>query len=105
MSLVVEPAFLISRQQPGYATLATKPVGAWRAVFALILVTFFFRLALLLGVKHLGGMQTALPGLGELRVTLACTRYWLGGLPFATAERGAAAGYRPGAGRAGENPC
>ena len=43
-------------------------------MLGLTLVTFFSRLTLFLGVKHLGGMQTALLGLGELLVTLICAR-------------------------------
>jgi drug/metabolite transporter (DMT)-like permease len=41
------------------------------------MVTFFSRLALFLGVKHLGGMQTALLGLSELLVTLTLAHFWL----------------------------
>jgi drug/metabolite transporter (DMT)-like permease len=40
--------------------------------------TFFSRLALFLGVKHLGGMQTALLGLGELLVAVFLAQVWLG---------------------------
>jgi drug/metabolite transporter (DMT)-like permease len=64
MSLVVIPAYLIfDRSLP--------PVNApWLPVFGLTAVTFFSRLLLFLGVKHIGGMQTALPGLGELLVAI-----------------------------------
>jgi drug/metabolite transporter (DMT)-like permease len=47
-------------------------------VLGLTLVTFFSRLTLFLGVKHLGGMQTALLGLSEVLVTLTFSYFWLG---------------------------
>ncbi len=47
-------------------------------VLALTLVTFLSRLTLFMGVKRLGGMQTALLGLGELLVTVAFAHWWLG---------------------------
>lgn len=47
-------------------------------VLGLTLVTFFSRLTLFLGVKHLGGMQTALLGLSELLVTVFLAHLWLG---------------------------
>lgn len=64
MSLVVIPAYLIfDRSLP--------PADApWMPVFGLTAVTFFSRLLLFLGVKHIGGMQTALLGLGELLVAI-----------------------------------
>jgi drug/metabolite transporter (DMT)-like permease len=42
----------------------------WWPVFGLTIVTFFSRLMLFLGIKHIGGMQTALLGLGELIVAI-----------------------------------
>ena len=42
----------------------------WMPVVALTMVTFFSRLTLFLGIKHIGGMQTALLGLGELIVAI-----------------------------------
>ena len=51
---------------------------AWSAVMALTLVTFLSRITLFLGVKHLGGMQTAFLGLGELLVTLVMAHFVLG---------------------------
>jgi drug/metabolite transporter (DMT)-like permease len=33
---------------------------------------------LFLGVKHIGGMQTALLGLGELFITIVFSHLWLG---------------------------
>jgi drug/metabolite transporter (DMT)-like permease len=44
----------------------------------LTLVTFFSRLMLFLGVKNIGGMQTALLGLGELLVTIVFSHLLLG---------------------------
>lgn len=72
MSIVVIPAFLIS----GNISFTVTQV-AMRAVLGLSLVTFFSRLTLFLGVKHLGGMQAALLGLGELLVTLIFSYLWL----------------------------
>jgi drug/metabolite transporter (DMT)-like permease len=54
-------------------------------VLGLTLVTFFSRLTLFLGVKHLGGMQTALLGLSELIVALIFSYFWLGE-SFSTAQ-------------------
>lgn len=73
MSGVVVPAFLLS----GTALMPSLP-AAWGAVLGLTLVTFFSRLTLFLGVKHLGGVQTALLGLSELLVTLVLSYIWLG---------------------------
>ncbi len=72
MSAVVFPAFLILGpvQWPHNST-------TWGPVLGLTLVTFFSRITLFLGVKHIGGMQTALLGLGELLVTLALSHWWL----------------------------
>jgi drug/metabolite transporter (DMT)-like permease len=70
MSLVVFPAFLIFDR--------TIPTDAnWWPVIGLTLVTFLSRLLLFLGVKHLGGLQTALLGLLELLVTLGLSILWL----------------------------
>ncbi len=72
MSLVVIPAYLLfDRQLPGPAT-------PWWPVVALALITFLSRLTLFMGVKHIGGMQTALLGLGELIVTMILAQWWLG---------------------------
>jgi drug/metabolite transporter (DMT)-like permease len=72
MSLIVIPAYLIfDRSLP--------PVNApWLPVFGLTTVTFFSRLLLFLGVKHIGGMQTALLGLGELLVAIVFSHLLLG---------------------------
>ncbi|MBN1303195.1 MAG: DMT family transporter [Anaerolineales bacterium] len=72
MSAVVVPAyFIFDRQIP--ASLAP-----WGPVLGLTLVTFLSRLALFMGVKRIGGMQTALLGLGELLITITLSYLWLG---------------------------
>ena len=71
MSLVVVPAYLIfDRHLP--------PTGTpWTPILALTVVTFFSRLMLFLGIKNLGGMQTALLGLSELFVSITISHLWL----------------------------
>lgn len=72
MSAVVVPAyFLFDRQWPVQA-------APWLPVLGLTLVTFFSRLALFFGVKKIGGMQTALLGLGELLIAIVFSHVWLG---------------------------
>ncbi len=86
MSALVVPTFLFSGafsvQAGSAASLGAQalliPGRYWIPLLALTLVTFLSRLTLFLGVKHLGGMQTALLGLGELLVTLAAARLFLG---------------------------
>lgn len=71
MSAVVVPAyFLFDRSLPA----TTAPL--W-PVLGLTLATVLSRLSLFLGVKRIGGMQTALLGLGELLVTILFSYYWL----------------------------
>jgi len=71
MSAVVIPTyFIFDRSLP--------PANApWLPVFGLTAVTFFSRLTLFLGVKHIGGMQTALLGLGELLVAVFFSHIFL----------------------------
>ena len=72
MSAVVVPAYLIfDRAWP----VANTP---WLPVFGLTFVTVFSRIALFLGVKKIGGMQTALLGLAELLVAILFSHIWLG---------------------------
>lgn len=72
MSAVVLPAFLIfDRNFP-------QPDSQYGPLIGLTLVTFFSRLTLFLGVKHLGGMQAALLGLTELFVTILASHFLLG---------------------------
>lgn len=72
MSATVAAAyFLFDRQLPA----ASAP---WWPIVMLALMTFLSRIMLFLGVKHLGGMQTALLGLSELLVAIAVAQIWLG---------------------------
>ncbi len=72
MSMVVAPAYLIF---DGTWPQAAAP---WLPVSGLTLVTVFSRLALFVGVKKIGGMQTALLGLAELLITILFSALWLG---------------------------
>jgi drug/metabolite transporter (DMT)-like permease len=47
-------------------------------ILALAFITFLSRVLLFMGVKHLGGMQTALLGLGELLIAISVSQIWLG---------------------------
>lgn len=91
MSAMVVPVFLFSGSftipAAGTGVLAGNDVYQatanglnryWWPVVGLTMVTFLSRLTLFLGVKHLGGMQTALLGLGELLVTLVFAHWMLG---------------------------
>jgi drug/metabolite transporter (DMT)-like permease len=72
MSAIVIPAyFIFDRSWPA----GNAP---WAPVIGLTVVTFFSRLLLFLGVKHIGGMQTALLGLGELLVAIIFSHLLLG---------------------------
>jgi len=73
MTAVVVPAFLIFDFR-----FPTNPDASWWAIMGLTFVTFASRLTLFLGVKHLGGMQTALLGLAELLITILFSYYLLG---------------------------
>ncbi len=65
MSAVVVPAyFIFDRSLP-------QGTAPWIPVLLLTGVTFASRLFLFLGVKHIGGMQTALLGLAELFVAVS----------------------------------
>ena len=70
MSVVVFPAFLLFDR-------SVPQVNTWWPIICLTLVTFLARLSLFFGIKHLGGMQTALLGLLELLVTLGLSIVWL----------------------------
>jgi len=50
----------------------------WWPVLALAGITALSRLLLFLGVKHLGGMQTAMLGLSELLIAIVVSQIWLG---------------------------
>lgn len=73
MSVIVTPVYLFS----GSNALPTG-TNMWWPIIGLTLVTFISRLMLFLGVKHLGGMQTALLGLSELLVAVAFSHLFLG---------------------------
>jgi len=83
MSLVVAPAYAIAVFVFHTPNIFSAGLGSgvgqavW-PVLGLTLITFFSRLTLFLGVKHLGGMQTALLGLGELLVALVFAQALLG---------------------------
>ncbi len=67
---VVVAYLLFSRQFP--------PANApWWPVLGMAAITFFSRLTLFLGIKHLGGLQTALLGLGEVMITVLVAHWWL----------------------------
>ncbi len=69
------------------------PETSWMALGGMTLAFLFSRLTLFVGVKHLGGLQTSLLGLGEMLVTVffgifllkeqLSTAQWLGGLLMA----------------------
>ena len=64
MSITVLIAFLIFSPR-------LPPQGvSWTPLIFLSLITFFSRVTLFFGIKNLGGIQTAILGLGELLVTV-----------------------------------
>jgi drug/metabolite transporter (DMT)-like permease len=71
MSAVVVPAYLLFDH---HWPALNMP---WWPVFGLTLVTSLSRLALFLGIKHIGGMQTALLGLAELLIAILFSYIWL----------------------------
>lgn len=71
MAFTVVTAFLVARPPiPMFSQ-------AWGPVLAMAVITFSSRLMLFMGVKHLGGLQTALLGLAELLVTVILAQWWL----------------------------
>ena len=71
MSAVVVPIYLIF----DHTWPASNP--PWLPVAGLTFVTVFSRIALFLGVKKIGGMQTALLGLAELLIAIVFSHSWL----------------------------
>jgi drug/metabolite transporter (DMT)-like permease len=72
MSAIVIPAYLLfDRAWPSNNV-------PWWPVAGLTFVTIFSRIALFLGVKKIGGMQTALLGLAELLIAIIFSHVWLG---------------------------
>jgi drug/metabolite transporter (DMT)-like permease len=72
MSAVVIPVYFIFDR-----TLPPSD-ASWLPVIGLTIVTFFSRLTLFMGVKNIGGMQTAILGLGELLVAILFSHLLLG---------------------------
>jgi drug/metabolite transporter (DMT)-like permease len=72
MSAIVIPAYLIFDRTWPQANIP------WQPVAGLTFVTIFSRIALFLGVKKIGGMQTALLGLAELLVAIIFSHLLLG---------------------------
>lgn len=71
MSITVLAAFFIFSP-------ALPPAGvSWTPLIFLSIITFLSRVTLFLGVKHLGGIQTAILGLGELLVTVVIAQIFL----------------------------
>lgn len=50
---------------------------SWMPVIGMAVILFLSRMTLFLGVKHLGGIQTAILGLGELLTTVLIAHLWL----------------------------
>lgn len=73
MSAIVVPTFMFSGTWSSHSTTLI----VW-PIIGLTLVTFFSRLTLFLGVKHIGGMQTAILGLSELLIAVGVSQVWLG---------------------------
>jgi len=72
MSAIVVPAYLLfDRTWPSLN-------APWWPVAGLTFVTVFSRIALFLGVKKIGGMQTALLGLAELLIAIIFSSILLG---------------------------
>jgi drug/metabolite transporter (DMT)-like permease len=70
MTVVTIPFYLFNWQWP-----ATNV--SWWPLIALTVVTFISRLTLFLGVKNIGGTQTAILGLGEIFITIVLSYYLL----------------------------
>jgi len=76
VSIVTVPVFILSD------TVTMFESGTrWGAIIGLTLVTFLSRLTLFLGVKNIGGMQSAILGLSKILVTLALAHFWIGERP------------------------
>jgi drug/metabolite transporter (DMT)-like permease len=72
MAATVDLAFLLGDRLIPQLSLI------WWPVLAMAAITFFSRLALFMGIKHLGGLQTALIGLAEVIITIFLAQVWLG---------------------------
>jgi drug/metabolite transporter (DMT)-like permease len=76
MTLVVAPAQLLWGSGP--AVPAAEHQAAWWPLLGLTAVTLLSRLAVFFGVKRVGGLQTAMLGLGEMIVSVVIASLWLG---------------------------
>jgi drug/metabolite transporter (DMT)-like permease len=72
MFVTVIPSYLM------FDAKQTVSANLWWPILAMAAMTFFSRITLFAGVKHLGGLQTAILGLGELIVTIVLAQWWLG---------------------------
>lgn len=72
MTAVAVPAYLF------FDRALPQANAPWLPIAGLTFVTVFSRIALFLGVKKIGGMQTALLGLAELLVAILFSSFWLG---------------------------
>jgi drug/metabolite transporter (DMT)-like permease len=72
MSVTVSIVFFLFDQ-----SIPTLDVS-WTAVLTLSFITFISRVTLFMGIKHLGGLQTAILGLSELLITIFFAHLWLG---------------------------
>lgn len=77
MSLAVIPSSLLTPQPLQLSPEKSLELLPFFPVLALALVTFLSRLTLFLGVKRIGGLQTALLGVTEVLVTLSLAKLWL----------------------------
>jgi drug/metabolite transporter (DMT)-like permease len=73
MSAITLPVLFFGNSSTVFATSI-----AWWPLIGLTVVTFLSRLTLFMGVKNIGGMETALLGLSELLVTIVLAHLWLG---------------------------
>jgi drug/metabolite transporter (DMT)-like permease len=71
MSVITIPFYLLFDRQWPAADVS------WWPLIGLTIVTFASRLTLFLGVKNIGGTQTAILGLGELFITIVLSYYLL----------------------------
>jgi drug/metabolite transporter (DMT)-like permease len=72
MSVTVIVAYIIfDRSLP-------TPTMPWWPIIGMAVITFLSRVTLFFGVKFLGGLQTAILGLGELLITVILAHLWLG---------------------------
>lgn len=72
MTLVTMPFFLFS------STVLPALSVAWWPLCLLTLVTFASRLTLFLGIKKIGGLQSAILGMAELLITIVLSHFLLG---------------------------